>query len=90
MGSGPGTPVMSIMGERPSRLRPSLAELCPLAILPAVRYVEHEAFRSAVDCFALENPPFDPLNKKPLEPPLIVPMVKKKVLCLQGKKLLGR
>jgi hypothetical protein len=65
--------------------------MCLLAILPWVRYEKHEAFRSAVDCFALENPAFNPLNKKkPLEPPSIVPMVKKKVLCPQGKKLLGR
>jgi hypothetical protein len=84
-GSGLVTPVMSIVGERPSRSRWPLVEMCPLAILPTVRYAEYEAFRSAVDCFAMEKPSFEPLDKKPLEPPSIVPLVKKKVLCPLGK-----
>jgi hypothetical protein len=82
--SCPDATVMPIVGGFPSsyaevvRLEPfrhsnlwaSLAEPCAIDILPAVRFVECEVLRSAVDCSMLEIPPLDPMGKLKLLRPL--------------------
>jgi hypothetical protein len=67
--SGPVAMVMPIVGGWHSRMWALLVEPCALDILLAVRSVDCEVLRSAVDCFALEIPLLDPLgNVKPLRP----------------------
>jgi predicted transcriptional regulator len=48
---------------RHSRLWASLAELCAIDILSAVRSVKCEVLRLAVDCYVLEIPPLDSMDK---------------------------
>jgi hypothetical protein len=48
------------VGVLPSRLRDSLAESCDF--LPVVRFAEEDQ-RMVVDCYSLESPPLDPLDK---------------------------
>jgi hypothetical protein len=60
--SVPAAKVMPIMGDRHSRMSAPLAEPCALDFLPTMRFAE-EAPRLVVDCFALETPPLDSVNK---------------------------
>jgi len=60
--SNPITAVKKVsnLGVLPSRLRDSLAESCDF--LPVGRFAEEDQ-RMAVDCYSLESPPLDPLDK---------------------------
>jgi hypothetical protein len=67
--SNPITAVKKVsnLGVLPSRLRDSLAESCDF--LPVGRFAEEDQ-RMAVDCYSLESPPLDPLDKDQNHRPL--------------------
>jgi hypothetical protein len=55
------------VGDLPSRLRDSPAEMCDF--LPVVRFAKEDQ-RTAVDYYSLESPPLDPLDKEQNHGPL--------------------
>jgi hypothetical protein len=66
---------LPFVGGRHSRLSAMLAETCVLDFLPSVRHAKDD-LRTAVDCFSLESPPLELLNKY-------------RLICPLGKKLLS-
>jgi hypothetical protein len=58
---------VSSVGNLPSRLRDSPAEQCDFLLV--VRFAEEDR-RMAVDCYSLESPPLDPLDKDQNHRPL--------------------
>jgi hypothetical protein len=58
---------VSSLGVLPSKLRDSLAKSCDF--LPVVRFAKEDQ-RTAVNCYSLESPPLDPLDKDQNHRPL--------------------
>jgi hypothetical protein len=63
------------VGGSRSRLSVASVEPCVLDFLPSVRHAEDD-LRTAVDCFSLESPPLELLDKD-------------RLICPLGKKLLS-